>query len=854
MDRALALAARGDLAAATAVMRALVSPTGGAARWPAAHVNLANLLADVGRGTEAMSVYARALQLDDSCFEARANAGMLGLELAEAQAGTGADADARRAEHLRAGVAHLRAATALPDGCEWFDGWFDLAVALAGLGVESEAEALHCYARAIACARKQRGAAGGHGRLAAALSNAGALLLHTGDLAGGVAHCEEACEVAEAALAAGGGAGASGGLSAPVELELRARRSEAMHNLGACLNTRRAAGDQPRALKLARAATADAERVLRAREAASTRGGAEVALAKRSLVGRLSQEATMLAASDSPALAVGPLARAEALLCGHTHWADWPAEGRRLRLQQLFLLLRVSGGRSRHARRLLLTTAREVEGAAAAVPPDRRAASAEAAHAYAALAHDAALLRAMLGEPSVAREWAARGRRATASAAGCRAAENDLSQCCLQSLWLSAVPVEGAEALTNKGRLSHSCGACVFDARDPPAAGRGEPLGPALVAPRTAVVRSDAELMSALRAMHSVRPPAHAHAKAAVPWFVKDCVVQRGQGVRVFHWPPAEGAGEDEGLPHALQPLAEGKMYVLQRAVHPPALLRAQTPSSRGEAVRFGLRVHALLAMAHAGPGAEGEGSAERLFLFVFDEAVLTLCARDGAGELACGPEPATIEHIACTSMQRFQPGFRVTDVKGPASYFWRICGGGSGSDGLVSTSYVECFKLIKLAVAAAVRGARAALTAARASAGANAAAVDESLREMSGGIGGIVGGDTDVQDGCPDASSIALQHQVFGLDFVADSSGRPFLLECNESPQFGHPAKYFCREIAEPMLHSLPLVLSAVVDTVTGRAHLPDVSIVGLHNGAEAGCGGRDGIAGRWVFVPLEK
>ena len=181
------------------------------------------------------------------------------------------------------------------------------------------------------------------------------------------------------------------------------------------------------------------------------------------------------------------------------------------------------------------------------------------------------------------------------------------------------------------------------------------------------------------------------------------------------------------------------------------------------------------------------------------------------------GGDCSALEHIACTSVQRSIAGFKLFDVKGPASSMWDTAR--STGDGCVNGTYANAFRDIKRAVATAVRGARGALNA----------AITRAADHTAG----------------DDVTAInALQFQILGLDFVADADGRPFLLECNSSPQFMHPSTHFRRELAAPLLHGIPDVLCAVTDATITGADLSSMCAVHDEDGDAT-------ICRQWVFVP---
>ena len=208
------------------------------------------------------------------------------------------------------------------------------------------------------------------------------------------------------------------------------------------------------------------------------------------------------------------------------------------------------------------------------------------------------------------------------------------------------------------------------------------------------------------------------------PWFLKDPHVQRGQGVTVF-----KQLVDVKPIMDAVTP----KQWVLQRAVHPPALISGR---------KFGLRLHAFL--VHWPPSEHDASSditgpiAEGLSVYTFRESILTKCANEYSDE-----DTSPLAQITCTSVQRGQAGYAKHKVKGSASAMW---------DG-----YSDAYPGMQEAVLTSVRSSATELL--RRDGGANAA------------------------DG---TAMLCCQH--FGYDFLVNRAGHPWLIEANMAPQIGDP------------------------------------------------------------------
>jgi len=123
-------------------------------------------------------------------------------------------------------------------------------------------------------------------------------------------------------------------------------------------------------------------------------------------------------------------------------------------------------------------------------------------------------------------------------------------------------------------------------------------------------------------------------------WFVKDPMMQRGQGIDIVLAPNSK----ETDFAHRFA--IEGKRICLQQAVE-PLLLNDR---------KFGLRVHVLLF----------QSSNSCLECFMAQDAILTKCGRPYAHN-----ETSKLTQITCTSIQRAEPGFKRDLVKGPASELW---------------------------------------------------------------------------------------------------------------------------------------------------------------------------------------
>jgi len=282
----------------------------------------------------------------------------------------------------------------------------------------------------------------------------------------------------------------------------------------------------------------------------------------------------------------------------------------------------------------------------------------------------------------------------------------------------------GDEALGGEGAVDPTCLAGIMSLSIPGAKHLAHKAllfkalvdaGAAEVAPETFLVQTDAELTKAMEG----------HPAAGNSWFLKNPAMQRGQGVFVIRT-PEEARGK----------LAKGQRdpWVLQPAVDPQALIQGR---------KFGLRVHALVALRQGHPPA----------LYVFRETVLTLCgaAYDPSSNDA-------LVQITCTSVQRHLEGYERAKVKG--------CGSVMYEEG-----YAKAWPKIQRAVARSIGAVW--------------------------GEGGKWG----------EEAGKALSWQLFGYDFLMGADGEPSLVEANIAPQLGDPqAMADLREkLALPMINSLP-------------------------------------------------
>ncbi|CAK9095393.1 Leucyl/phenylalanyl-tRNA--protein transferase (L/F-transferase) (Leucyltransferase) (Phenyalanyltransferase) [Durusdinium trenchii] len=151
-------------------------------------------------------------------------------------------------------------------------------------------------------------------------------------------------------------------------------------------------------------------------------------------------------------------------------------------------------------------------------------------------------------------------------------------------------------------------------------------------------------------------------------WYVKDPMLQRGQGISVLR-PPFDLQAIKAKLP-------SGRRICLQRAVDPPCLIRGR---------KFGIRMHVFVAQRAADP--------DCLVVFVAQDGILTMCAKPYTSQ-----DTSALAQITCTSVQRSQPGFDRKAVKGPASVFW--------ADGFAKA--LPAMEEAVVATVSAVRGALA--------------------------------------------------------------------------------------------------------------------------------------------------
>lgn len=226
--------------------------------------------------------------------------------------------------------------------------------------------------------------------------------------------------------------------------------------------------------------------------------------------------------------------------------------------------------------------------------------------------HDRAGLRALRIVSGSAP--AAAANAVSASAGGASPSTSPSATSYASEMLLLHLSLDGAEALSHKCRLADSllAGGC----QD--------------VAPPT-VTCADADAVWA-----AVQDPANAGTPL---WYLKDPMLQRGQGVTVLTAPVARDA-----VDHAVP---KGRRVALQRAVDPLLL----------EGRKFGVRMHALL-VARPLDG--------KLSVLMCRDGILTKCWREYSAR-----DASPLAQITCTSVQRGEEGFDRSKVKGAAAHMW---------------------------------------------------------------------------------------------------------------------------------------------------------------------------------------
>jgi tetratricopeptide (TPR) repeat protein len=214
---------------------------------------------------------------------------------------------------------------------------------------------------------------------------------------------------------------------------------------------------------------------------------------------------------------------------------------------------------------------------------------------------------------------------------------------------------------------------------------------------------------------------------------------------------PAADNMVSPAMVNMVSPAAEPAPAVLPATPPAAAVLAAAAPAPSASASAGTL-------LQGAQRGAVGAGDV--LELYVFDEAVLTVC-----GSTYSASDVSALAQITCTSVQRSLEGFDRAEVKGPATELW-------------PEGWAHAYPHIQTAIAKSIAAVP------ELGGGTRSDGSSEDKCAAAGGGSEREGGSRE------DTLVCCTNFQVFGYDFLVDQSGTPYLLEINASPQFGDPQK----------------------------------------------------------------
>lgn len=322
------------------------------------------------------------------------------------------------------------------------------------------------------------------------------------------------------------------------------------------------------------------------------------------------------------------------------------------------------------------------------------------------------------------------------------ASSETVSKLCLSALFTVELP--GSKHLAHKAFLAK-------------ALKNASMLG--VSAPETFLVSSFEEFLEIV-SRNAVDQPASC-------WYLKDPMVQRGQGVDVVltrtlleEGPEKERIALKFEKKKSVSP--SDPSFCLQPAVEPLHLLDGR---------KYGLRVHLMVvfvnrtALLGKDISNEEEKRKEKYdrFVFVANESVLTKC-----GAVYDPEDTSALSQITCTSVQRSLEGYDRSKVKGPASE-------------MIGPFYQNTIfpKIV------------------------------DSLGRLIGSIGPHLLFQSLPED-YESLEGPVIGWQMYGCDFLVRQNGEPCLIEINSCPQLGDPQSMpqLRSSVALPLINGIPFLL----------------------------------------------